>query len=225
MQISMQLAYHVLARPMRAAAAAAAAIKVTAFIVQAGAAAVSADQNGLGSKHPASTAPSGPTPMDTDQAILNSALGTSGRAESASAPEAAGAENSAGLPESASDAAMTDVDEAAQQSAQQGVTQDSMLAESAALTGPSGANESALTHQGSAHEQEVAQLGFAVQLTVQGLRNGAGPTLMPLLVRLLPFLLKTQVYFFIWPSTAFSCRLLRSQGTTQNMQIKHKPAI
>lgn len=178
---------------------------------------MSADQNDQGPKHPASTAPSGPTPMDTDQAILNSALGTSGTADSASAPEAAGAEDAADQHASASDAAMTDVDEAAQHSAQQGVTQDSMLAESGASTGPSGANESSLTQLGSAHEQEVAQLGFAVQLTVQGLRNGAGPTLMPLLVRLLPFLLKTQVYFFIWQPPALSCWLLHSRATTQNI--------
>ena len=151
---------------------------------------MSADQNEQGSKHPASTAPSGPTPMDTDRVILNSALGTSGEASSASAPETAGAEDSAGQHESVSDAAMTDVDEAAQQSAQQTVTQ---LAESTTSMGPSGANESGVTQLGSAQEQEVAQLGFAVQLTVQGLRNRAGPTLMPLLVRLLPFLLKTQV--------------------------------
>ena len=64
------------------------------------------------------------------------------------------------------------------------------------MTGPSGSNDSGVTgpsRLGSAHEEEVAQLGFAVQFVVQGLRNGAGPSLMPLLVRLLPYLLKTQV--------------------------------
>ena len=162
--------------------------------MQAGAAAVSADQNERGSKRPSSTAPSGPTPMDTDQTILSSVLGSSGRADSASAPEIAGGKDPAGVNQSASDAVMTDVDEAAQQSAQQGVIGDSAQAEPAAWTGPLGANDPALTRQGSEHEQEIAQLGFAVQLTVQGLRNGAGPTLMPLLIRLLPFLLKTQVW-------------------------------
>lgn len=163
-------------------------------LMQAGAAAVSADPNELGSKRP-STTPSGPTPMDTDQTILSSVLGTSGRPDSASAPETAEVSGSAGAYQPASDAVMTDVVEAAQQSAQQGLVGDSMLAESAASTRSSGANESALSQLGSAHEQEVAQLGFAVQLTVQSLRNGAGPTLMPLLVRFLPFLLKTQVRF------------------------------
>ena len=167
--------------------------------MQAGAAAVSADQSDLGSKHSSSTAPSGPTPMDTDQTILSSVLGSSGRADSASAPESSRAKGCAGAHQPAADAAMTDVDEAAQHSAQQGLVGDSKHAESAASIGPSGANDSALTQQGSEHAQEVAQLGFAVQLTVQGLRNGAGPTLMPLLVRLLPFLLKTQVCFFIHP--------------------------
>ena len=65
------------------------------------------------------------------------------------------------------------------------------------VTGPSGANESGLTQPDKQEERgiegDIAKMGFAVQLVIQGLRNGAGPTLMPLLVRLLPYLLKTQV--------------------------------
>ena len=163
---------------------------------------MSADQNDLGSKRPSSTAPSGPTPMDTDQTILSSLLGSSGRTDSASAPQSLREEDPAGIHQPASDAVMTDVAAAAQHSAQQSVIEDSTPAESAALTSPSGANDSGLSQQGSEHEQDVAQLGFAVQLTVQGLRNGAGPTLMPLLVRLVPFLLKTQVCFFMCPIDA-----------------------
>ena len=190
--------------------------------MQAGAAAVSADPNELGSKRPSSTAPSGPTPMDTDQTILSSVLGSSGRADSASAPESSRAKDSAGAHQPASDAVMTDVREAAQQIAQQSVIEDSIQAESATSTGPSGANDSGLTQQGSEHEQDVAQLGFAVQLTVQGLRNGAGPTLMPLLVRLLPFLLKTQVCFFY-------CTILLAAALSVNINVehamKHEPAV
>lgn len=116
---------------------------------------------------------------------------------------------------------MTDVREAAQQIAQQSVIEDSIQAESA-TSGPSGANDSGLTQQGSEHERGVAQLGFAVQLTVQGLRNGAGPTLMPLLVRLLPFLLKTQVCFFY-------CTILLAAALSVNTSVehamKHEPAV
>lgn len=152
---------------------------------------MSPDQNERGAKGPSSTAPSGPTPMDTDETILNSVLGAFSRADSDS-----GVQNISGphqaRGETTSDAAMTDAEEAAQTAAPSSLVGNAMQAESAASNGPSGANDSALTRQGSKHEEEVAQLGFAVQFMVQGLRNGAGPTLMPLLVRLLPFLLKTQ---------------------------------
>ena len=168
--------------------------------VQAGAAAVSADQTAGGAKPsnpPASTAPSGPHPMDTDQTILNSALGTSGAANSDSAPEGSRdpgfAEPDQATHQPASDSVITEATGAAQSLAQGDMTQGSMKDESA-QPGTPRANDSAATQQGSQHEEEVAQLGFAVQFMVQGLRNGAGPTLMPLLVRLLPFLLKTQVF-------------------------------
>ena len=166
--------------------------------IQAGAAVVSPDQNEGGPKRPSSTPPTGPTPMDTDQTILNSALGTLGRPDSDSAgtsraQQSAGPDQARGLP--ASDAPMTDVDHAAQRTGQLGVVTDDSTQNESVLTttNPSGTDDSALTQQGSEHEEEVAQLGFAVHFVVQGLRNGAGPTLMPLLVRLLPFLLKTQV--------------------------------
>lgn len=153
---------------------------------------MSPDQDERGVKTPSSMAPSGPTPMDTDQTILNSALGASSRTDSGSGVQnPSGPDQARGEP--TSDAAMTDAEEAAQRAASSSLIGNAMQAESAASTGPSGANDSALTRQGSKHEEEVAQLGFAVQFMVQGLRNGAGPTLMPLLVRLLPFLLKTQV--------------------------------
>ena len=186
---------------------------------------MSADPNEPGSKRPSTTAPSGPTPMETDQTILSSVLGTSGRPDSGSAAEVAEVSGSAGAPETASDAVMTDVGEAAQQSAQQGLVGDSMLAESAASTRSSGANDSALSQLGSAQEQEVAQLGFAVQLTVQSLRNGAGPTLMPLLVRFLPFLLKTQVWY-LHPN-AYCIVLLAAAlpvNTCVQRAMKHKAA-
>lgn len=153
---------------------------------------MSPDQDDRGAKGPSSTAPAGPTPMDTDQTILDSALGASSRADSdPRLQDPAGPDQA--RDQSPSDAAMTDADDAAQRTAQTSLIRNSMQAESTAANGPSGANDSALTRQGSEHEEEVAQLGFAVQFMVQGLRNGAGPTLMPLLVRLLPSLLKTQV--------------------------------
>ena len=62
-----------------------------------------------------------------------------------------------------------------------------------ALGVPSGANATQVTGDSAQSDEDVAQLGFAVQFVVQGLRNGAGPTLMPLLVQLLPYLMKTQV--------------------------------
>ena len=153
--------------------------------LQAGAAAVSADQKEVtGSKHQSSTAPTGPTPMDTDQTILSSALSTPC---SKSAPDSAELQKSAAsqTPAQTSDSIMID---AAQTLSRSDVAGDAGQHESAA-SGPSGANDSSLSQLGSKHEQDVAQLGFAVQFTVQGLRNGAGPTLMPLL----PFLLKKQV--------------------------------
>lgn len=135
--------------------------------------------------------------MDTDQTILNSALGTSGAVNLDSAAEGSrdrdSAEPNQATHQAASDSVMTEAIGAAESLAQPGMIQDSGR-DGSAQTGPSGANDSGATQQGSQHEEEVAQLGFAVQFMVQGLRNGGGPTLMPLLVRLLPFLLKTQVH-------------------------------
>ncbi len=168
----------------------------TDFILQAGAAAVASDSTdtGSGSSTPtASTAPTGPTPTDSDQTILNSALGTSRATNSDSAPQGSAAANQANGLKGESDSVMEEASTIAQNALQNG---DASRQEDSEVTGPSGANEPGVTgpsRLGSDHEEEVAQLGFAVQFVVQGLRNGAGPSLMPLLVRLLPYLLKTQV--------------------------------
>lgn len=168
----------------------------TDFVLQAGAAAVASDSTdtGSGSSTPtASTAPTGPTPMDSDQTILNSALGTSRATNSDSAPQGSAAANQANGLKAESDSVMEEASTIAQNALQNG---DASRQEDSEVTGPSGANEPGVTgpsRLGSDHEEEVAQLGFAVQFVVQGLRNGAGPSLMPLLVRLLPYLLKTQV--------------------------------
>ena len=118
--------------------------------------------------------------MDTDQAILESALGSSRLQDSDLTPQ-----SSPGL-DSTKDA------RAADQSMGQPSMNGDFKQGQLGVTGPSGANEEE-QRQESGHEEAVAQLGFAVQFIVQGLRNGGGPTLMPLLVKLLPFLLKTQV--------------------------------
>lgn len=137
--------------------------------------------------------------MDSDQVILNSALGTTSLTKSDSTPP--GSTSDPDLPHQSSeaklcsDSTMQDATAAIQSVVQSTVNGESKQDESG-VTGPSGANESGATgasRHTSQHEEEVAQLGFAVQFVVQGLRNGAGPTLMPLLVKLLPFLLKTQV--------------------------------
>ena len=132
--------------------------------------------------------------MDSDHAILTSALGTSSLTEPNVSPQSSTPANSQAAQEASgvgpdADSVMEDVqhilpDRSPPSQAESGVT------------GPSGANDSGVTGPSMEHsqyEEEVAQLGFAVQFMVQGLRNGAGPTLMPLLVRLLPHLLKTQV--------------------------------
>ena len=72
-----------------------------------------------------------------------------------------------------------------------------VLKDDSALSVPTGANAPQLNGGSTQSDEDIAQLGFAVQFVVQGLRNGAGPTLMPLLVQLLPYLLKTQVCHFL----------------------------
>ena len=155
--------------------------------MQAGAAAVASSGTGSGGAVP--TVPSGPTPMDSDDAILKLAFGDSGRVDSESRLQSSAASSSGA--KSSSDSLM----EEAFTVAQNGVLAGGPRGGVAGMTGPSGANDpGAMGSNGQDQEEEaVAQLGFAVQFVVQGLRNGAGPTLMPLLVRLLPFLLKTQV--------------------------------
>lgn len=131
--------------------------------------------------------------MDNDQAILSSALGTSRGTNSESAPQGSAAANLANGLKAESDSVMEEASTIAQNVLQNG---DASRQEDSEVTGPLGANESGVTGPSRLHsdyEEEVAQLGFAVQFVVQGLRNGAGPSLMPLLVRLLPYLLKTQV--------------------------------
>ncbi|KAL0043408.1 hypothetical protein WJX79_003790 [Trebouxia sp. C0005] len=122
-----------------------------------GAAAVASDSTdrGSGSSTPtASMAPTGPTPMDSDQTILDSARGTSRATDSDSAPQGSAAANQA----------------------------DGLRAES-----------DSVMEEASTIAQNVLQNGDASrQEDSEGLRNGAGPSLMPLLVRLLPYLLKTQ---------------------------------
>ncbi|DBA73425.1 TPA: hypothetical protein ACH3X1_011462 [Trebouxia sp. C0004] len=163
--------------------------------MKAGAAAVASDSSDRGSgssTRTASTAPTGPTPMDSDQTILNSVLGTSRATNSDSAPQGSAAANQAHVLKTDSDSVMGEASSIAQNVLQNG---DACGQEDPEVTGRSGANESGasgLSRLDSAREEEVAQLGFAVQFVVQGLRNGAGPSLMPLLVRLLPYLLKTQ---------------------------------
>ena len=127
--------------------------------------------------------------MDSDQAILNSALGTSRATNLESAPQGSAAANQANGLKAESDSVMEEASTIAQNG-------DVLGQEDSEMTGSCGANESGVTgpsRRDFKHEEEVAQLGFAVQFVVQGLRNGAGPSLMPLLVRLLPYLLKTQV--------------------------------
>ena len=131
--------------------------------------------------------------MDSDQAILNSALGTSRATNLESAPQGSAAANQANGLKAESDSVMEEASTIAQNALQNG---DVFGQEDSEMTGSSGANESRVigpSRRDSKREEEVAQLGFAVQFVVQGLRNGAGPSLMPLLVRLLPYLLKTQV--------------------------------
>ncbi|KAL0045726.1 hypothetical protein WJX82_002854 [Trebouxia sp. C0006] len=163
--------------------------------MKAGATAVASDSTDRGSGSStltASTAPTGPTPMDSDQAILNSALGTSRATNLESAPQGSAAANQANGLKAESDSVMEEASTIAQNAHQNG---DVLGQEDSEMTGSCGANESGVTgpsRRDFKHEEEVAQLGFAVQFVVQGLRNGAGPSLMPLLVRLLPYLLKTQ---------------------------------
>ena len=140
--------------------------------------------------------------MDSDQAIVSSALGSSGKIDSDSEAQASAApvsvvpEQNAEAPaaaETASDYVLVEAAAAAESVTQPGA--DAM--DESGVPGPSGANESAATNANSRDasrvDRNIAQMGFAVQFIVQGLRNGAGPTLMPLLVQLLPSLLKTQV--------------------------------
>ena len=130
--------------------------------------------------------------MDSDQAILNSAHGISRATNSDSAPQGSAAANQANGLKAESDSVMEEASTIAQTALQYG---DASGQEDSEVTGPSGADGSGVTGPSRPvdHEEEVAQLGFAVQFVVQGLRNGAGPSLMLLLVRLLPYLLKTQV--------------------------------
>ncbi len=133
--------------------------------------------------------------MDSDQTILNSALGTSRVTNSDSAPQGSAAAKQANGLKAESDSVMEEASTIAQ-NALQNLNRDASRQEDSEVTGPSGANESGMngpSRSNSEHEEEVAQLGFAMQFVVQGLRNGAGPSLLPLLVRLLPYLLKTQV--------------------------------
>ncbi len=133
--------------------------------------------------------------MDSDQTILNSALGTSRVTNSDSAPQGSAAANQANGLKAESDSVMEEASTIAQ-NALQNLNRDASRQEDSEVTGPSGANESGMNGPSSLNserEEEVAQLGFAMQFVVQGLRNGAGPSLLPLLVRLLPYLLKTQV--------------------------------
>ena len=97
-------------------------------------------------------------------------------------------QHSAG-PVSVGDTAMAEAQDVIQPEAMDTETQQGDVA----LAGPSGANSPPTADPSGGDEGAIAQLGFAVQFIVQGLRNGAGPTLMPLLVQLLPYLLKTQV--------------------------------
>ena len=46
---------------------------------------------------------------------------------------------------------------------------------------------------GSSLEEAKAQVGFAVQLVNRALRGGEGPVLAPVLIRLLPSLIRIQV--------------------------------
>lgn len=135
--------------------------------------------------------------MESDHTILTSALGTSSLTEpdtsQSSTPANSRAAHEATGVGPDSDAVMKDANTVAQHVLSDGSPPNQ--AESG-VAGSSGANDSGVTgpsREHSQYEEEVAQLGFAVQFMVQGLRNGAGPTLMPLLVRLLPHLLKTQV--------------------------------
>lgn len=143
--------------------------------------------------------------MDSDDAILSSALGTSasGRVDSDTQPAAANQLNSAaadhsrqhvngasqGIPNG--DVVMQDVQDAVQSSA--GGQESDMLGRDSTLSVPSTANATQQSEDLTQSDKDVAQLGFALQFVVQGLRNGAGSTLMPLLVQLLPYLMKTQV--------------------------------
>ena len=131
--------------------------------------------------------------MDSDQTILNSGLGTSKVTASDSAPQGSAPANQANGLKSELDSVTEEAGTIAQNLLRSG---GASRQEDSELIGPSGANEPGMpghSRRDSDHEEEVAQLGFAVQFVVQGLRNGAGPSLMPLLVRLLPCLLKTQV--------------------------------
>ena len=142
----------------------------------------------------ANTAPAGPNPSDSNQTMLNSALGISRATNSDSAPQGSAAANQANGLKAESDFVMEEASTIAQTALQSGDASGSRQGGSEVI-GPLGANEAGVTGRSrpdSAHEEEVAQLGFAVQSVVQGLRNGAGPRLMPLLVRLLPYLPKTQ---------------------------------
>ena len=147
--------------------------------------------------------------MDSDDAIISSALSTSasGRVHSDTQPAAANQLNSAAADHSRQhvtrapqgilngDVVMQDVQDAVQSSA--GGQESGMLAGDSALSVPSTANATQHSGDSTQSDKDVAQLGFALQFVVQGLRNGGGPTLMPLLVQLLPYLMKTQVGCFI----------------------------
>ena len=177
-------------------------LKLLLWQLQAGALAVAPDRahtGGSGGSEPSTPiAPAGATPMDSDQAILSSALNTSGTQDSDSVPQSSATPASevpsqAADGPSASDSASDYVMVEAAAAGDAGAAVNEM-----GVTGPSGANEPGVTKpkEGGGIEGDIARMGFAVQLVIQGLRNGAGPTLMPLLVRLLPYLLKTQVQWF-----------------------------
>ena len=176
-------------------------------LLQAGVSAVASDKLSGGSGQSTPTASAGPTSMDSDQAIVSSTLGKSGKTDSDSQPKDSAAsvsvvpEQSAEAPaaaETASDFVMVEAAAAAEGLTDPGT--DAM--DESGVPGPSGANESPV-QDASCAERDIAQMGYAVQFIVQGLRNGAGPTLMPMLVQLLPFLLKTQVHFCFDTTAAF----------------------